>query len=233
MPESLSFEQGASLGVGISTVAQGLFQSLGLPLPSAHPPKHGQPDTVLIYGGSTATGTLAIQLAKLAGATVVTTASPHNFDLLRSLGADYLFDYHNPNVGADIRATTGDRLRLVFDCISIKESAEISGQALSSAGGDYSALLNVTCPRSDVKSRMTLAYSATGEAFYFGGQRYNEAPEDFEFQKKFWPIAGELLAKGLLKPHPLDVRKGLGNVLGGLDELRHNKVSGRKLVYTV
>ena len=62
IPEGMSFEEAATLGVGISTVGQGLYQSLKLPLP-AEPAK--EPFPVLIYGGSTATGTLAIQFAKL------------------------------------------------------------------------------------------------------------------------------------------------------------------------
>lgn len=58
----MAFEEAATLGVGILSVGQSLYQSLQLPLPSA-PAKKEFP--VLIYGGSTATGTLAIQFAKL------------------------------------------------------------------------------------------------------------------------------------------------------------------------
>lgn len=62
IPESMTAEEAATLGVGVSTVGQGLYQSLGLPLPTS-PSKKQIP--LLIYGGSTATGTLAIQYAKL------------------------------------------------------------------------------------------------------------------------------------------------------------------------
>ena len=62
IPDHLSFEEAATLGVGVATVGQGLYQSLGLPLPN-EPPQDLL--SVLIYGGSTATGTLAIQYAKL------------------------------------------------------------------------------------------------------------------------------------------------------------------------
>lgn len=75
VPPNLTDEEAATLGVGITTVGQGLYQSLKLPLPGS-----GKFDGfVLIYGGSTATGTLAIQYAKLSGARVITTCSPRNF----------------------------------------------------------------------------------------------------------------------------------------------------------
>lgn len=62
IPENMSDEQAATLGVGFLTVGQGLFQYLKLPLPTR---PASDPQTILIYGGSTATGTLGIQLAKL------------------------------------------------------------------------------------------------------------------------------------------------------------------------
>jgi NADPH:quinone reductase-like Zn-dependent oxidoreductase len=62
IPKSLSTTDAATLGVGVSTVGQGLYQSLGFSLPDA-PSKDNS--LVLIYGGSTATGSLAIQYAKL------------------------------------------------------------------------------------------------------------------------------------------------------------------------
>lgn len=61
-PQSLSYEDAATLGVGIVTIGQGLYQTLQLPMPN-QPSKEKFP--VLVYGGSTATGSLAIQMLKL------------------------------------------------------------------------------------------------------------------------------------------------------------------------
>lgn len=62
IPESISFEDAATLGVGVFTCAQGLYQALKLNLPTK--PADGK-ETVLIFAGSTATGALGVQFAKL------------------------------------------------------------------------------------------------------------------------------------------------------------------------
>ena len=62
VPEGMSFEEAATLGVGVVTVGQGLYQAMELPFPDA-PLKEKKP--ILIYGGSSASGALGIQFAKL------------------------------------------------------------------------------------------------------------------------------------------------------------------------
>lgn len=64
IPEDVDFDAAASVGCGVGTVGYGLYKVLGLPWPEEG---HGDitPPWILIYGGSTATGSLAIQFAKL------------------------------------------------------------------------------------------------------------------------------------------------------------------------
>jgi NADPH:quinone reductase-like Zn-dependent oxidoreductase len=57
----MSNEDAASMNTGVITCGQALYQSLGLPLPDSG--KYG--GYLLVYGGSTATGTLAIQYGVL------------------------------------------------------------------------------------------------------------------------------------------------------------------------
>lgn len=55
---------------------------------------------ILIHAGSGGVGTIAIQLAKHLGATVATTISAANADLVRSLGADVVIDYRTQDFSA-------------------------------------------------------------------------------------------------------------------------------------
>lgn len=48
---------------------------------------------VVITAGSGGVGSLAIQLAKIRGATVATTCSPRNFEFVKGLGADVTINY--------------------------------------------------------------------------------------------------------------------------------------------
>ena len=68
IPDDKTFQQATSAGVGLMTLGYALYKVLGLPLPTAQAlakaPQH-ENRHLLIYGGSTATGTLAIQFAKL------------------------------------------------------------------------------------------------------------------------------------------------------------------------
>ncbi|MEW2623881.1 zinc-binding alcohol dehydrogenase family protein [Streptomyces sp. NPDC048106] len=89
IPDALPFAQAAVLPLALSTASTGMFQEdhLGLAIPGEPGGPADQSKTVLVWGGSTSVGANAIQLARNAGYRVVATASPHNFELVRSLGA--------------------------------------------------------------------------------------------------------------------------------------------------
>jgi NADPH:quinone reductase-like Zn-dependent oxidoreductase len=93
IPDGLPYPEAAVIPLGLTTAACGLFQkdllALELPMMSAKPRSHW----VIIGGGATSVGCNAIQLATAAGYSVVSTASPKNFDYLKSLGAIHVFDY--------------------------------------------------------------------------------------------------------------------------------------------
>ena len=61
VPENVKDEEAATVGVAFATVGLGLYQTLSLPWPETVPANC----PLLIYGGSSATGSVAIQFAKL------------------------------------------------------------------------------------------------------------------------------------------------------------------------
>ena len=233
IPESLSFEAAATFGVGLTTVGQNLYQIMELPFPG-----ETEEDTeginILIYGGATATGTLAIQLAKLSGLRVVTTCSEANRNLMFELGADAVFDYRDAEVGEQIRENTDDALEFVLDTISTPQSAAICSAAISSAGGSYNALLDVKSTRDDVDSRVSMAYDILGEPYRMGAQDITPDQSNLDFGIKWWDVAQNLLQQRRILPHPFQVKTGgLAGALAGLQLLREGKVRASKLVYPV
>jgi len=234
-PDNLSFEEAASMPVGVGTVGQAQYQTLGLPMPDK-PTEERFP--LLIYGGSTATGSLAIQFAKLSGLQVIATASPKNNAFLEKLGAEKVFDYNDPEVGKKINEYTGNKLRYVFDTIALEQSMKICAEALSSTKDHgelrYTALLPPKgFPREDVTTTVTMLYTAMDETYTKMGRTVTPDPEDREFIKKWWKIANQLIADGKIKHHPVTVGKGFEGVIEGLDQMRKGQVSATKLVYTI
>ncbi len=82
-PRSLDFVQAAAVPLSALTAWQALFDHAGLVA--------GQ--TILIHGAAGGVGVFAVQLAHRTGAHVIATASTHNHDFLRELGADETIDY--------------------------------------------------------------------------------------------------------------------------------------------
>ena len=94
LPDGIPAELGASLGVPAMTAHRCLFSD---------GPLDGK--TVLVAGGAGAVGHFAIELAKLAGATVITTVSgPAKAELATRAGADYVVNYRDADAADQIRS---------------------------------------------------------------------------------------------------------------------------------
>lgn len=103
LPQSASFELGAALGIPALTAHLALRAADACPAPLAPGALAGR--TVLVAGGAGAVGHAAIELARWAGARVVTTvSSPAKAALARAAGADEVVDYRAEDAAARIRA---------------------------------------------------------------------------------------------------------------------------------
>lgn len=149
-----------------------------------------------------------------------------------------MFDYNSPTCAADIRKLTNNKLYYVLDVISEPTSAKICTDALSTDSTTrkptYSSLLPqlAELPRDDVNNTFTFAYTFVGEGYTGGPFLIPPSSEDFEFSKRFTRIVEKLLEQDRIKFHPIEMRTGgWQGVLAGMDELRHGKISGKKLVF--
>ena len=109
LPDHISFEQGACLGIPVMTAHRALFADGPI-----------SDKTVLVTGGAGVVGHYAIQLAKWAGARVVTTVSSDaKAAHARAAGADVVVNYHVEDTAARIKAES-ERWETVIKRAGIK-----------------------------------------------------------------------------------------------------------------
>jgi len=107
-PENLTFLEAASL-----PLAGGTAWDLVVRLCAVKPG-----DTVLVHAGAGGVGSLAVQLARAAGARVIATASGRNAQLVMSLGADVVIDYRSEDfAAAALRETGGQGVEVAIDTV--------------------------------------------------------------------------------------------------------------------
>jgi len=109
VPGNISFIEAAALPEAVVTVWANLFEAGGL--------QAGQ--TALVHGGSSGIGTVAIQMAKAAGAKIfVTAGSAEKCEACRKLGADLAIDYKTEDFVVAIERKTGKRgVDVVLDMV--------------------------------------------------------------------------------------------------------------------
>jgi NADPH:quinone reductase-like Zn-dependent oxidoreductase len=136
LPDHIDYTHGGVLPLAISTAAAGLFQkqALGLPHPTKHPKPTGQ--VLVVWGGSSSCGSVAIQLAVAAGVEVAAIASSHNHDYLKKLGATFVFDYNDGEmVDRLVSVLSGRECAGVFDAISLDSTIRESMRIVSRLKG--------------------------------------------------------------------------------------------------
>lgn len=101
-PEKMSIEEASGFSLAGQTSYQALIDCAAL--------KRNQ--SILIIGASGGIGQMAIQIAKATGAKVTAVCSQKNHDLVKSLGADEIIDYHHN----DVRKRE-QQYDVIYDCV--------------------------------------------------------------------------------------------------------------------
>ena len=173
-------------------------------------------ETVLVHAGGSGIGTAAIQLAKAAGATVITTVgSPPKADKARSLGADHVINYHEERFESRVRKLTARRgVDVVFEHVG-PETWE--GSILSLARG----------------GRLVTCGSTTGIAaktnLYLLFQQQLRLIGSFGCRMSNMTSVMEKIAAGVVSP-TVDTIIGLTGVEAALARLEARDVFGKIIV---
>lgn len=122
VPAGLDLKTAAAFPLVATTAHQALFRELKL----------SAGDHVLILGGAGAVGTVAIQLAKLRGIKVTTTASPRTTAAVAALGPDAIVDYTSADWSEDESLRGVDA---VFDAIGERDGFARAKKVLKTDGG--------------------------------------------------------------------------------------------------
>ncbi|KAI0371509.1 GroES-like protein [Pilatotrama ljubarskyi] len=234
IPENISFDQAASVPLGLATVVLALYNQLpNHPRTLGLKPFWEQGGTtefagkpIFITGGASSVGQYAIQVAKEAGfSPIITTASLHNTELLTSLGATHVVDRSlSPDeILAKLPKLTGGKpLKFVYDVISLPETMPLAYRALAPRGA-----LVITLP-DVIPAELKKEGDGKRIAYVFGNVH---SPENRGCGVEMYKRLTEWLEKGIIKPNVVEVLpNGLAGAQEGLDRLQNNQVSGKKLI---
>lgn len=166
LPDGVSFDAGASMGVPAMTAHRALTVAEGGPERLAPGALAGR--TVLVAGGAGAVGHAAIQLARWAGATVITTiSSPEKARLAQAAGAHHAVNYREGGTADRIRALAPGGVDLVVE-VAPGPNAALNAKVLANHGavavyandgGDTIALPIVPAIVANVRYQFLLLYT--------------------------------------------------------------------------
>lgn len=238
IPDKVSYQDAAAIPLAFATAMQAMFGRLKLPEPSK-PAKTAFP--FLINGGTSSVGQYAIQLGKLAGVFVIATGSSQHHELLKSLGADAVIDYKDPNWPEQIQKLTHHGLEFAFDCISENGTVEAVAKAVSpTKGGHIVTTLPVDKIREKIENKKiklesTIVYTVFGRPIKYGtfDNCGEPTPQDKALWEKYLTMLPELLSSGKIRPNKVRELGGFDSILTGFQEQQEGKVRAEKLVYKI
>jgi NADPH:quinone reductase len=173
-PANISHLEAASLALVGGTVWEALVTRAQLTVG----------ETILIHGGTGGVGTVAIQVAKAMGASVITTAKARDHEFVHSLGADQAIDYTSMDyVDAVAEMTQGKGVDVVFDTIG-GDTLTRSPRTLADSGRVVS-IVDIAQPQN------LIAAWGVNAAYHFVFTRQNRGKLD---------AITTLVERGLVKP---------------------------------
>jgi hypothetical protein len=151
---------------------------------------------------------------------------------VKSLGADAWYDYNEAGWPRKVRRDF-PMIELAYETTCGEEAWALTEEVFSLSGGR--AAVNhppTSSKRGDITWQHAASYTCFGQRFSLGPVDCPDLPQQYEFSKKWWRYASKLVWEGQLRPHRTIVREsGLEGVVKGIDDIRHQRIRGHKLVY--
>jgi NADPH:quinone reductase-like Zn-dependent oxidoreductase len=180
---------------------------------------------IAIWGASSMTGQIALQLAKFAGLKVACVADlARNGHKLSDLGADFMVDRYDADRAIEIlKAVTGNKLRFGIDTVGKDTAASLQKALANNSAGAKSHILGLSgLPKESGAG--VVQHSVPIKLFH----------EDPNFGEQLAQWLEELLvAKSLQLPEVEVADGGLAGVNDALDRLRAGEVGGKRIVVPV
>ena len=214
IPDNISHTDAAALLCNGLTAYQALFRKATL----------ANKKTILIHAGSGGVGSIAIQLAKMVGLTVYTTASTAKFDFVKSLGADVVIDYKTENVSRRIaELTDGLGVDIIINTIGKDEST----QDLKRLAYNGSLIAIVSPPLIDTSDLFSRALSI--DVLNLGGAHLSHNPQQAQdlatMTEELFALVQEQKVKALVsQTFPFEETKE------ALQLIKDQKITGKLVV---
>lgn len=224
IPGSFSFDDAATIPLGLGTVFIGLYNppdqnGIGLtPFWATDAKEKYKNEPIVIFGGSSSVGQFAIQAAKLSGFyPIIATSSLKHEKFLKELGATHVIDRSSPNVVDSIKKfLPGGFTGVAYDSVASQETQKMAMELVKPDG-------------------KVVLVGDKKEDLDFGDRSVIRTFGSFHAHRKIGTEVFQILRKhledGSIKPNRVELLKGgLGGIPDGLNKLFENKVSGVKLV---
>ncbi|RDX49043.1 NAD(P)-binding protein [Lentinus brumalis] len=232
LPDRLSFEEGVTIFSPMSTVAFSLYsqkpetESLRMSPPWEDGRGKYAGKSIFISGGATQVGQFALQWARLSGfGPIITTASLHNTELLKSQGATHVLDRKLPQdtIVEQVKAIAGDLVDLSYDTVVEDDTIALTAAAVKPGG----QLVVSIHGKEELVTKLT---KPKGIQWMIGRGLQSTEQNKGALSGLLRKLPG-LIEEGVIKPTPHEVLKGgLRAVPAGLERLRNNQVSGLRLI---
>ncbi|KAL2812407.1 chaperonin 10-like protein [Aspergillus granulosus] len=220
----ITFEDASGVIANLATVVSALNIYMGLSLPPVTGKAQTNGKRILVYGGSSAVGGLAVKYATDAGYEVVTTSSPANRKLVEERNATHIIDHCQPKEDLLREIRAHGPYEGIFEAIGSRVTTQLMVELLQETGGRFFS--TSPSPGDDrVPGNVQKKWAGYSETLV--SQEENRELRGW-YMERYLP---EALKNRSVWPNPaLWLKGGLNSAQEALDLLYDGKVSGKKVL---